>query len=119
MAKGNPNPISRTGKTDIAPAIRNSFFKGFKKYCRKHNMTFSDAFAKLIEDEGLLPVLDRVSKFTVRESQVTGTIDHKHSLEGVLNEIAAERATKTVTDGRNNPVLEVKPRLVRSGGSES
>lgn len=102
--------MSRQAKHDIAPMIRNSFFKGLKKYCRKHGKTFSDAFSDMIEEQGLGYTLDKISKFTVTENKVSGQITHEHTLDNVFKEIAQARA---VTDGTDHPALEVKPRLVR------
>ena len=60
----------RKAKHDVSPVVRSGFLEGLRKYCHKHNMTISDVFSQWIEKDGLKPVLEAVSKFTVREKQI-------------------------------------------------
>lgn len=77
--------MGRKAKHDIAPVVRSAFLRGFEKYCEEKGITRSDAMMQLIKDEGLLPVLNAVSKYAVRESEVRGSVDHnhRHSVESV------------------------------------
>lgn len=93
--------MSRKGKHDIAPLVRAAFVRGFEKYCRKKGMTYSDAMQALIEEQGLGYVLDRVSRFTVRENTVQGKIEHEHRRQPTDLELAQELAA-ILTSGQES-----------------
>lgn len=56
-------------KHDVAPVIRGAFLRALELTEAESGKTFSELVADAIRSEGLLPVLDRISKFTVREAK--------------------------------------------------
>lgn len=78
MPKGNLNPVPRSGKNDIAPTIRGAFLTAIGNIEKDTGKTFSKLMQECIEENGLLAVLDRVSKFTVREKKIEGKVNHEH-----------------------------------------
>lgn len=62
-------------KHDVAPTIRGAFMKAIGIIEKDKGLTLPQMMAKAIESDGLLAVLDRLSKFTVRESKFEGDLN--------------------------------------------
>jgi len=90
-------------KHDIAPTIRGAFLKGLGIVETRTKKTFSDLMADWIEADGLGPVLQAVSKYTVREQHsskdvnLNGNVTHNH-LTTAIPEIDT-RITGLLGDG--------------------
>lgn len=76
MANNAPTP--RTGRKDIAPMVRGAFINALEEIKRTEGKTFSEIIAEWIRTEGIGPVLMAVSKFTVKEREVSGKVEHDH-----------------------------------------
>lgn len=56
-------------KNDLAPLVRTAFVRALE-IKESEGKTFSQMMKDAIDDHGILAVLDRLSKYTVRESKV-------------------------------------------------
>lgn len=56
-------------KHDLAPIVRAAFCRALELK-EKEGKTFSELMKDAIDEQGILAVLDRLSKYTVRESKI-------------------------------------------------
>jgi len=56
-------------KHDLAPLVRTAFVRALE-IKEAEGKTFSEMMKDAIDDHGILAVLDRLSKYTVRESKI-------------------------------------------------
>lgn len=90
---------NRKGKHDVSPIVRGAFLEALKRIKREDGKTFSEIIANwLREDPGA--VLNAVSKFTVRESNLTADI--KTSLVNVLAGIAEGERADSELEGESD-----------------
>lgn len=74
----NPKPVPRQAKHHIAPQIRMWSAAGLRKLAQRQKITVPELFANWFEADPA-GMLRAVSRFSVRESEVTGTMQHEHS----------------------------------------
>lgn len=74
---GNRKGGNRKGKHDIAPAMRASFLSALQIYRKRHGKTLPEALADWMEEKPI-EVINAMAKFTVRETKVEGSVEHKH-----------------------------------------
>lgn len=93
---GNKNSggNGKSGKHDIAPAVRGAFLEALEIIKREDGKTFPQIIADWMREDPI-KVLTAVSKFTVREATVSGKVqhDHKHRVSAVQDE------TQRIIDG--------------------
>lgn len=63
----------------MAPCIRHNTLKALRHLVKKKGTSLSEVIADEIEENGLGAWLTVASKFTVRESKVSGIVDHEHN----------------------------------------
>ena len=84
---------NRKGKHDVAPMVRGAFLSALDLYKERHGKTFSETICDLLEEDPL-GVLNAVSKFTVREKDVTVeqevTVTHRISEHLPVNDIRSK-----------------------------
>jgi len=66
-------------KNDLAPLVRTAFVNAIGLMENDSGKTFSEMMKDCIESDGLLAVLDRLAKYTVREQHVSGNLNHDHT----------------------------------------
>jgi predicted oxidoreductase len=115
--------MSRRGKHDIAPIIRNGWMEGVTIVARRRGMTVPELFAEWIEADPIA-VLNAVARYTVREKSVSGKVEHEHRhthepisdtagwIEGVLGEIEEGKITKSLPNGS---LLPAAVRIAEAG----
>jgi len=106
---------NRRGRHDVAPVVRGAFLRALEQIKEEDGKTFSEIIADwLREDPGA--VLNAVSKFTVREKEVSGNIQHDHDhthihyavqeIEGwIAGAIAREEDSGSAPSLPHRPVL--------------
>lgn len=102
----NSNPVPRSGTHDLAPRIRGAFIRAMESIETDTGKTFSQMMRECIEKDGLLAVLDRLAKYTVRENKITGNINHKHTVKR-LSETDSWLAAIIDTDEDSAPAESV------------
>ena len=70
-------------KYDIAPIIRNGFIVGLRKYCADNNKTIPEVFADWLEKDGVGNVLGIVAKYSIREANISGSVELNHTFGDV------------------------------------
>ena len=87
MPKGNPNGAEVQHR--VAPTLRYAFLKALDLKGKRDGMTLPQIMLALIDENGLLPVLDRVAKFQEKTADIN--LNHSGevtSLVSVLTSIA-------------------------------
>ena len=108
-------------KHDIAPVIRGAFLNALALIEKDTGKTFPEMMRDCIEDHGLLAVMDKVSKYTVREKNTT--LETKPTIESVSAIVVDEwiksfqssgqlgqDTTQSMGDEAISPTLD-KPRI--------
>lgn len=70
--------MSRKAKHDVAPMVRGAFIAALERIKQEDGKTFSEIIADWLRVDPA-GVLNAVSKFTVREANVKGKVDHDHT----------------------------------------
>ena len=94
----NKQATGAVTKHPVAPTVRGSFIKALGIIGDREGKTLPEMMADLIEQEGLLAVMDRVAKFQERTS--TTNINHSGevNLVNVLSSLAASTEHDTTVD---------------------
>ena len=102
---GNSNSggNGKSGKRDVAPMVRAAFLNALEEIKRTEGLTFSQIIARWIREDGIGPVLQAVSKFTVREKEINATITHKSLVDILIHEF------DPASSDRENKALEAEP----------
>lgn len=66
--------MSRKGKHDVSPIVRGAFLEALEKIKREEGKGFSTIIKEWIEKDGIGPVLQAVSRYTVKESKVDADV---------------------------------------------
>lgn len=107
-------------KSDIAPVLRTAFLAALDIVKDKRGLTLPELMADLIEQEGLLAVMDRMSKFAIKEKNVNTSVDVSGRITHVglsrtdelLAEIAARRPVRAFEEPvQDRPVLSPPVRV--------
>ncbi len=94
-------------KHDLAPLVRTAFVNAIDLIERDTGKTFSQMMQDAIEEHGILPVLDRLSKYTVREQAVTGNIKHDHAHRFEIVQAETQRILDSFADIGNATGSEI------------
>lgn len=99
--------VGKRAKHDISPGIRGAFVDALKKYQEKTGKGFSDIMLEMLE-ENPLELLKVMSKFTVREANVSvrGKVEHEHAHKMVSE---TQQWIDTWIEQDEKPAIEHQP----------
>ena len=92
-----------SGRSHVTPVVRTAFLRALDLKTKRDGLTFSEMLLAEIDTYGLMPVLDKIAKFTERTSDVN--VNHSgDSLVSILTSLAASAVNDTGVESKPDEV---------------
>lgn len=78
---------NRKGKHDVSPMVRGAFLNALEKIKKEQGKTFSDIIVDMLEEDPHKTLM-AISRFAVREKEVTGEVKHDHKHDHVHKKLS-------------------------------